>query len=77
MYIKDADTKLDLSGCELLITTKAKTTSVQSLDDEFYLSCYSINESIDFGKAGVYTVEIERARLLCSFAVEVIDINEF
>jgi len=72
-YVIGRDTSLDISGCEIQVTTKGGPGSIQSMDDEFERSYYDIIETIDFNKEGVYEVVLSRgSSLTCSFAIEVI-----
>ena len=73
VYYANIDTELDMTGCEVEINTKEGTKSVVNvLSDEFDMY-YTVTESIDFNKSGVYKVIISRGDLSCSFAIEVID----
>lgn len=70
-YVMGRDTELDVSGCEILIETKDGGTRVSKLDEE--REQFKIEEAIDFNKAGIYVVKIDRGQVQCDFAIEVID----
>ena len=78
-YILGKDTVLDLLGLEIEVTTKSGYKDIVSLDDDsFYRDAFIVNENIDFNKKGVYVVEISTSSdINCSFAIEVIDLDDF
>jgi hypothetical protein len=73
IYIVGEDKELDLTGCEIEVTTKSGIKSIEKMDDEHFRNLYTIQEDVNYNKAGVYKINILRHKSSCSFAIQVVN----
>ena len=79
VYIVGEKDELDFTGMEIVYILKDGTKSYKDVysTGALYNDYFEVIHQIDFETPGVYTVTFRRAGIECTFAIQVIDIDDY